>query len=427
VGAQRYPTPPPLPPPRLGSYSPAWLDALCAAGELVWVGAGPPGRRPISNRSGRVALYFREDAPLLGPPLAERPEPPQGAQHALLRERLAQGPCFFTDLLAELDAPAAELAQALWDLVWWGEATNDSCAPLRAPRQALSRASAALSAHSLQTPARSPQSLAAVGERTALGALRAPARPRSVLGARSTLRGGRGAGGGPLQGRWSLTEPLFAAQVDPARRRRAQAELLLQRYGLLTREQVSAEGVVGGFSGLYNALSELETLGVCRRGYFVEGLGGAQFALPGAVERLRSSPQPYATVLAAMDPAQPYGAALGWPARERPGRGPARVDGAYVVLVDAEPVLYLERGGRSLLTLQAQGAHEDFATPSEAPARQSTLTRALDALVQAVRAGTVGRMALERIDGEPAIGSVLQPQLARAGFSAGPRRLTLRG
>jgi ATP-dependent helicase Lhr and Lhr-like helicase len=359
-------------PRRTGPYSPSWLDMLCASGEVVWVGAGSLGRD-----SGRVALYFREDAPLLGPPPSGRTCPPEGEEHELLRTRLHAGPCFFTDLLAEVEVPASALAQALWDLVWAGEVTNDAWAPLRARRPAL-----------VKTPL-------AVG-----------------VGSRSTLRGGRGSAAAPLAGRWSLTRSLFGSEVDPRRRRRAQAELLLQRYGLLTREQVTAEGVPGGFSAVYGALVELETIGACRRGYFVEGLGGAQFALPGAVERLRADEQHESLVLSAIDPAQPYGATLPWPRRgEHPGRGPARVEGSYVVLVDSDPILYLERGGRSLLTL--------------APAEEAPLIRALRALADATRAGQLGRVALERLDGEPAIGSALQRLFEEVGFQAGPRRLTL--
>jgi ATP-dependent Lhr-like helicase len=443
-------------PCRTGSYSPAWLDSLCASGEIVWIGAGSLGRD-----SGRVALYFREDAALLGPPPAASGEPPAGSEHALLRERLAAGPCFFTDLLAELDVSALALMQALWDLVWVGEVTNDAWAPLRAPRLTLA-------AHGVTEPVR---------PRT--GGLRAGRR----LSGRS-LRGGRFGASAQVQGRWSLTESIFRGDVsrgetsshedprgdsavletphggghpkgtrqadDPRRRRRALAELLLERYGVLTREQVLAEGVAGGFSILYGALTELETLGVCRRGYFVEGLGGAQFALPGAVERLRagrSDPEGMALVLAAVDPAQPYGAALPWPRREGQARRPARVAGAYVVFVDCEPVLYLERGGRGIVTLTSDsmpagggtaahagapargGAPAHWGAPAvaRAPAREDApLAVALRALADAVRAGRVDAVALERVDGEPAVGSELEPALVELGFRQGPRRLTLR-
>jgi ATP-dependent Lhr-like helicase len=209
---------------------------------------------------------------------------------------------------------------------------------------------------------------------------------------------------------------LFRDAVDPSARRRAIGELLLERYGIVTREQVLAEGIAGGFSGLYPELSQLETLGVSRRGYFVEGLGGAQFALPGAVERLRASGdrEGEAIVLSAVDPAQPYGAALPWPSRSRDGaasRGPARVAGAYVVLEGGEPILYLERGGRGLVTLVPDG--------------DSRVAGALEALVAEVRRGRIKRVALEKVDGEPAMGSRLGPLLVARGFQEGPRRLTL--
>ena len=158
-----------------------------------------------------------------------------------------------------------------------------------------------------------------------------------------------------MQGRWSLTAPLFAGAAGHGPRMRALAEVLLERYGIVTRETVLAEGVPGGFAGLYGELANLETLGTARRGYFVEGLGGAQFALPAAVERLRAlrSDEPAGPlVLAATDPANPYGASL--PLAQARGRlrtRPSRVPGAFVVTLDAEPVLYVERGGRGLLPL----------------------------------------------------------------------------
>jgi ATP-dependent Lhr-like helicase len=408
-------------PRRTGAYSPSWLDMLCASGELVWVGAGPLGR------SGRVALYFREDAPLIGPPPsnerraagpAAQPadslqrdgaEPVAPPAHEELRARLAQSPCFFSDLLAELALPAEELREALWDLVWAGEATNDAWAPLRAPRLALARAR--------------------------------PERRASVRRFGSRRTGAQS----QVQGRWSLTGPIFASALPAAEaagkapapaaggtagpeRRRALAELLLERYGVLTREQVLAEGIKGGFAMLYDTLGNLETLGVCRRGYFVEGMGGAQFALPGAVERLRSARSAAGAqggagpageaertlVLAAADPAQPYGAALLWPKRAGRDRRPARVAGAYVVLVADVPVLYVERGGRGLLTL-TEGREED----------REALAQALGALAAAVRAGRVPKLSLERIDGEPAIASELAEALLELGFHSGPRRLTL--
>jgi ATP-dependent Lhr-like helicase len=196
---------------------------------------------------------------------------------------------------------------------------------------------------------------------------------------------------------------------------RALGELMLERYGIVTRETVLAEGVPGGFAALYGELANLETLGTARRGYFVEGLGGAQFALPAAVERLRSlrADEPAGPlVLAATDPANPYGASLPWPKRgDEVKRRPSRVPGAFVVTIDAEPVLYVERGGKGLLPL---------GDPDEA-----RLAVALEALAGEVRRGRLPRLGIERFDGEPVVGSPVGEQLIELGFRQGPRRLTL--
>ncbi len=358
-------------PRRIGAYSPTWLDALCASGEVVWVGAGSLGRN-----SGRVALYFREDAEAIGPPGGRdrAAEPPAEAEHRAVRERIAAAPCFFTDLLAELELAPEQVQEALWDLVWAGEVTNDAWAPLRAPRLTLARGRAR------------------------------PATRR--FGARR-----RGAAA-TVQGRWALTSTIFRAEPEPGARRRTLAELLLERYGIVTREQVLAEGIPGGFSTLYDALSSLETLGVCRRGYFVEGLGGAQFALPGAVERLRALrevDEAAPLVLAATDPAQPYGAALPWPRRD--DARPRRVRGAYVVLAGAEPVVFVDRGGRGLAVL---------VDPDDARLRP-----ALAALADFVRGSRAVKLSLEKVDGAPVVGSPLEPLLVELGFRPGPRKLTL--
>jgi ATP-dependent Lhr-like helicase len=209
------------------------------------------------------------------------------------------------------------------------------------------------------------------------------------------------------------------SEPEPGARRRTIAELLLERYGIVTREQVLAEGVPGGFSILYDALGQLETLGVCRRGYFIEGLGGAQFALPGAVERLRaqrSDADAPPVVLAATDPAQPYGAALPWPKREADADGaaarrPQRVAGAYVVLAGSEPVLYVERGGKGIAVLV------DADDPRVRPS--------LEALAAFVTGGRGRKLSLERVDGEPVVGSRWEALLIELGFRAGPRKLTL--
>jgi ATP-dependent Lhr-like helicase len=359
-------------PRRVGAYSPSWMDQLCASGELVWVGAGALGRR-----SGRVALYFREDARWLGPP-AFRGERPDGKLHDTIRARLARGAAFWTDLLAELsETEPIELQEALWDLAWAGEVTNDAFSPLRAPRLTLARRE------------REP------GRRFARR--RRPGAPQ-------------------VQGRWSLTTPLFTDAPAHGPRMRAVSEVMLERYGIVTRETALAEGVSGGFSALYGELTNLETLGTARRGYFVEGLGGAQFAVPAAIERLRSlrADEPAGPlVLAVTDPANPYGATLPWPKRDGDdsGRRPSRVPGAYVVTLDAEPVLYVERGGKALLALREP--------------REDRLRPALEALADAVRSGRVPRLGIERFDGEPVVGSGVGALLVELGFRQGPRRLTL--
>ena len=210
---------------------------------------------------------------------------------------------------------------ALWALVWAGEVTNDLWLPLRAPR-------------------------------------RLPALTRPSAGGLRRRRAG-GARGAPsaVAGRWSLAERLFRDAPAADERRRILAELLVERHGVLTRSAALSEGVPGGYAAVYPALTDLETLGAVRRGYFVAGLGGAQFAMPGAVERLRdlrdapADGDPHMLVLGAADPAQPYGAAAPWP--ERRGRRPlavARRSGPRWSLVDGAPALYLERGGRGLLT-----------------------------------------------------------------------------
>ncbi|HSC90826.1 MAG TPA: DEAD/DEAH box helicase [Gaiellaceae bacterium] len=349
-------------PRRVPGYRPSDLDALCASGEVVWVGAG----------LDRVALFFREDAAALGRPGgAPRPE---GEAHEAIRGALARSAEFWPDLLAATELAGEAALPALWDLVWAGEVTNDAWAPLRAQRR-----------YGIPTAER--------------------------RGRRFERRRARGITA--TQGRWSLADRLFPGPSD----RRALAELLLERHGIVTRDAVRAEGITGGYGAVYGELRSLEVLGTCRRGYFVEGLGGAQFALPGAVERLRElrpreedENAPEALVLAASDPAQPYGAALPWP--RRAGARAARVAGAQVVLLGGEAALFVDRGGRSLVPLRDPS--EDWLRP------------ALAALVSYVRGGGAKRLAVERFDGQPVAESALMPLLVEAGFVAGPRRAVLR-
>ncbi len=350
-------------PRRVPSYRPADLDALCASGDVVWVGAG----------LDRVAVYFREDAELLGRPAVEAA--PEGSAQDAIRAALGGGALFWADLVGRTELEPGDALAALWDLVWAGQVTNDSWAPLRASRR-----------YDAPRPERSR---------------------RRFLRSRTSAPS-------PTQGRWSLAASLFPERPD----RRALAELLLERQGIVTRDGVRGEGIRGGYGAVYGELRALETLGVCRRGYFVEGLGGAQFALPGAVERLREL-RPDAAgavgerdvlVLAAADPAQPYGAAVPWP--RRAGARAARVAGARVVLLDGEAVLFVERGGRSLVPLRDPDPE--------------WLRPALAALVAHVRSGGAKRLAVERFDGAPVVETEAMELLVESGFLAGPRRAVLR-
>jgi ATP-dependent Lhr-like helicase len=357
-------------PARVRGYRAADLDAMCAAGDLVWIGAGA-----IGANDGRVALCFRDRAALLAPPPAA--EPPDSALHHAIREHLrASGASFWPDL-ARATGVAEErvLLEALWDLVWAGEVTNDTLAPLRARVSGASR-------------------------RRATSARPRPGQLRRV---------GPPAGAG----RWSLVASLLEPAPTPTEVAHARALQLLDRHGVVTREAVLAEGTPGGFTGVYGVLKALEGSGKVRRGYFVAGLGAAQFAHPGAVDRLRSfrervgDEQPAeVVVLAATDPAQPYGAALPWP--ETQGR-PARTTGAFVVIVDGRPGVFLERGGRSISTFDVE--------PSQW----------IDGLASIVKDGKLRRVEIQRVDGVPVFDSSLVDKLREAGFVDGYRGLALRG
>jgi ATP-dependent Lhr-like helicase len=396
-------------PRRVPGYQPAELDQLCASGEVVWVGAGLE----------RVCLYFREDARLLGSPaLSQRPE---GEAHEQIRAALTRGALFWDELLAAAELDPELALPALWDLVWAGEVTNDSWQPLRAARrfetQQAERRPRRFSRSRAQAPTATQGRWSLThalfghvpvpGTVPILKQLQAPDEaknaPQSGVATAAPVSSGH------------VPVPGMVTKVGQTLDRRALAELLLERQGIVTRDSVRAEGIPGGYGAVYGELKALEVLGLCRRGYFVEGLGGAQFALPGAVERLRElrpreGAEPEALVLAAADPAQPYGAALPWPERSA-GRA-ARVAGAHVVLLGGEAALFVERGGRSLLPLR--DPDDDW------------LRQALEALVAHVRRREIKRLAVERFDGEPVVSSEVMPLLLEAGFTAGPRRAILR-
>src|SRR6185369_3164029 len=410
-------------PARVTDYVPAMLDELCSTGEVLWAGAGG-----LPGDDGWVTLVLAEAAPLLLPdPLPVSTDAATTPLQRAVLDALADDQALFFRALSDRVGSGDDtaLANAIWDLVWAGLVTNDTLAPLRARLSGSSSTS-----H------------------------RAPGRPRRT---RQRFGSGYGAGlvgsgrpamprrGGPptVAGRWSLLPPR---DTDPTRRAHALAETLLDRHGLVTRGAVVAERAPGGFAALYRVLAAFEDAGRARRGYFVEGLGAAQFAMPGAVDRLRAvaadqraaDEEPEwaapagvpglaagrrekdrrAIVLAATDPANPYGAALPWPARQEeegdgPGHRPGRKAGALVVLVDGDLVLYVERGGKTLLSW---------------PEPERALQPAIDALALAVRDGWLGQLAVERADGRAITGSPLGEALLRAGFHPTPRGgLRLRG
>ena len=371
-------------PARLRGYRSADLDELCTNGEIVWVGAGALG-----SNDGRVRFYFADQLALLAGGV-EPAEAPSGPLHDALRDALARlGASFWGQLRAA--APGAtdtELLGALWDLVWAGEVTNDSLAPLRA----------------------------VIGNG---GPRRTTSSPKPVRGRPRPMRLNR-VGPPAGSGRWSLVVPLLEPRPTPTEAAHALALQLLERHGVVTREAVMAEGVVGGFTSVYGVLKVLEERGQVRRGYFVDGLGAAQFTVPGAVDRLRSvreapdlqlHPNEVGPplVLAATDPAQPYGAALAWPTST--GR-PARSAAAVVVLRSGEPLVWHDRRGHSLVTFPAAVSDPAWA----------------EALAALVKDGRARSLEVRKINGAAVAPSSAEAEALRiAGFVEGYRGYTVRG
>jgi ATP-dependent helicase Lhr and Lhr-like helicase len=242
-------------------------------------------------------------------------------------------------------------------------------------------------------------------------------RGRRGGGGQAGGRAGKGAGAGP-GGRWSLVRDLARSPAAPTERAAAWATTLLERHGLVVRETAAVEALGGGFSGVYRVLRSMEEAGKVRRGYFVEGLGGAQFVYPGVVDRLRrardAADDHDVVVLAATDPANPYGWLLPWPAlRSEVGRPPARATGAAVVLVGGAPVLFLDRRGRRLRTFDLVS--------------DEAIARALPALRLIARTHPRRSLSLEEVDGEPAFRSALKPALDAAGFTSDYRFVRVSG
>ncbi|HWI30088.1 MAG TPA: ATP-dependent helicase, partial [Microbacterium sp.] len=370
-------------PSRVHDYSPGMLDELTATGEVLWSGHGS-----LPGRDGWIALHPAETASLTLPP-------PEGAiapesLDARVLEALAGGGAYFAAQLRLATGAENEqsVIEALWNLTWSGRVTNDTFAPVRTLIGGGSQAH--------RTARRAPRSRLYRGATLPRVTASTPPRPPAI------------------GGRWSL---LASAEADAALRATASASLLLDRYGVVTRGSVQAEGLPGGFAQAYRTLAGFEQAGHCRRGYLIEKLGAAQFAASATVDRLRqfaalADPAPLqAMTLAATDPANPYGAALAWPALEGVKHRPGRKAGGLVVLVDGALTLYLERGGKSALAFTGD---------------EERLVAATKNLVATSRQRRLDTITIEQVDGEFVYGTAFARALREAGFVESPRGLTLR-
>ncbi|GAT73719.1 Lhr-like helicase [Microbacterium sp. HM58-2] len=366
-------------PSRVRDYAPAMLDELTAAGEVVWAGNGT-----LPGRDGWVSLRPADLAPFTLPD----PESEIAADslEARVLAALQAGGAYFAGQLKDMTGAENEqsVLEALWALTWSGRVTNDTFAPIR------SLLAGGSQAHKVTR--RAPRA------RTYRGMSLARTAPRPTS----------------IGGRWSL---LPGVETDPARRATVTAGLLLDRYGVVTRGAVQSEGLQGGFAQAYRVLAGFEEAGHCRRGYVIEKLGAAQFAASATVDRLRTfagladPPPRKAVTLAATDPANPYGAALGWPRREGVSHRPGRKAGGVVVLVDGALVLYLERGGRTVLSFSDDG---------------ETLRAAASDLAVTARARRLETLTVEKVNGEGVYGTEFALALQEAGFVVTPRGYTLR-
>jgi ATP-dependent Lhr-like helicase len=356
---------------RVRGYNSADLDALTAAGEVTWCGI-----EPLGDRDGRLTLFLTDHMSRLWRPPAVSETSTR--EREILRHLESEGASFFAPIHeAAGGGYPGETVDALWDLVWKGLLTNDTFHALRAFTR--------------------------------------PREKRTRKPARGTNFRSRRVGPPSSEGRWSLTTDRFTGAVSPTEWSTATAQQLLSRYGIVTREVAGAEGIEGGFSAVYDVLKAMEDAGRIRRGYFVGGVGAMQFALPAALELMRSfktpGDHPDAVVLSATDPANPYGTMLKWPAMNagEPGvtRGPTRTVGAIVILVDGAIAGYVARGGRQLLAY----------LPEDEPAR-TMVSRALAARIAAIARGEDGRggLLIAEINGVTTADHPLAPFLIDAGF-----------
>ncbi|MCU1540969.1 MAG: box helicase, partial [Arthrobacter sp.] len=395
---------------RVSDYQPAMLDELMAAGEVLWSGAGA-----LPGNDGWVSLHLADSAELTLNPAVEFE--PGAAQLRLLDHLRNNGGGYFfrqlTEIAGGMDSVLSDqdVVSALWDLAWAGRVTGDTFAPVRA---LIAGGHTAHRQVARAPRARAPR-LSRLGRAHGAGLMGSP----GLTGGRYGSVTGSAPAPPLAAGRWSA---LPAPELDPTIHARATAELLLDRYGVVTRGSVMAENILGGFGLMYKVLARLEEAGRCRRGYFIEHLGAAQFAVPATVDRLRSyaednqlhKPEPAALALAATDPANPYGAALPWPAlnvEAGTGHRPGRKAGALVVLVDGALVLYVERGGKTLLA---------FSDDTD------ILAAAGAALVGVVTRGAVDKLIMEKVNGHGILDTPIAAALAQAGAYSTPKGLRIR-
>jgi ATP-dependent helicase Lhr and Lhr-like helicase len=371
-------------PARIERYDPADLDALTAAGEIVWAGV-----EPLGERDGRLALYLTDHLAKLrkATPMTDLP----AREQAIVDHLQRNGASFFTAMHeAAGGGYPGETVDALWSLVWKGALTNDTL-------------------HALRAFTRPPERRNRKARLAAGSSMRRSFRSRRLAPPTA-------------EGRWSLVsdrtrlspEAVAKGEVSNTEATTALAQQLLARYGVLTREVAAAEGVTGGFSGVYQVLKALEDAGRIRRGYFASGVGATQFALPAALDLLRSlkdTPDEAEVVaISATDPANPFGTILKWP--DPPvaegGRGPTRTAGSLVILVNGALAAYISRGARQMLVF----------LPEDEPGRSVT-ARALAARLADLTRAEHHRLALliGEINGMPATEHPLAPYLANVGFS----------
>jgi ATP-dependent Lhr-like helicase len=378
---------------RISGYSPGDLDKLIAAGEVAWVGL-----ERLGEHDGRIGLYLAEKLPLLWTPRGAPAESERDQRAEKIIEYLrVNGASFFQSLHDGIGGGyPGETLDALWSLVWRGLLTNDAF-------------------HALRAYCERPSS----GTRSSK-----PSRRSHVqTGFRS-----RRTTPPTAQGRWSLNAIAFD-QTRKAPGRETEwshgiAQQLLARYGVVFRETANVENLPGGFSAIYEVMKALEESGRVRRGYFVADLGATQFALPAAVDLLRSlrmkAPAALSetVMLAATDPANPYGALLRWPVTPEYSSLLTRSVGARVVLIDGTLAAYLRRGNPSIQVL----------LPDEEPARSQVARMLAEALVTSVwRDIEVGEprgrggMLISHINGMEVNKHPIATFLLDAGFTASPR------